>query len=253
MVYTHEFGVIQKSRKKIVTLIVALAFSMLATIGLVLPAIAAEGYSLFGDAEYVSPGNVSPRAVQLRSDADPGYGGVDFSIPAGTTFADLDTLSTDYKFETDDSCGGGSPRFQVNVEDAISGDNGNIFVYIGPAPNYTLCPPDVWTNSGDLLEGVNPIDTGQLDGGTFYDPYATALTKYGGYSVTGVQLVVDAGWFFGDGEQTAFADNTNIDGVVYTYDNPTDKDECKQGGWEDFGFRNQGQCIRYVNTGQDSR
>jgi len=31
------------------------------------------------------------------------------------------------------------------------------------------------------------------------------------------------------------------------------KDDCKNGGWEDLGFRNQGQCIRFVNTGQDSR
>jgi hypothetical protein len=31
------------------------------------------------------------------------------------------------------------------------------------------------------------------------------------------------------------------------------KDDCKDGGWEDFGFRNQGQCIRFVNTGKDSR
>ena len=34
---------------------------------------------------------------------------------------------------------------------------------------------------------------------------------------------------------------------------PTVKDDCKNGAWEEFGFRNQGQCIRYVNTGQDSR
>jgi hypothetical protein len=34
---------------------------------------------------------------------------------------------------------------------------------------------------------------------------------------------------------------------------PTTKDDCKNGGWELFGFRNQGQCIRFVNTGQDSR
>ncbi|MEX2430801.1 MAG: hypothetical protein WD645_02645 [Dehalococcoidia bacterium] len=34
---------------------------------------------------------------------------------------------------------------------------------------------------------------------------------------------------------------------------PEAKDDCKNGGWEDFGFRNQGQCIRFVNTGQDSR
>ena len=36
-------------------------------------------------------------------------------------------------------------------------------------------------------------------------------------------------------------------------DEPTSMDDCKNGGWEAFGFRNQGQCIRYVNTGQDSR
>jgi hypothetical protein len=34
---------------------------------------------------------------------------------------------------------------------------------------------------------------------------------------------------------------------------PVVKDDCKQGGFAAFGFRNQGQCIRYVNTGQDSR
>ena len=31
------------------------------------------------------------------------------------------------------------------------------------------------------------------------------------------------------------------------------KEDCKNGGWRDYGFRNQGQCIRFVVTGQDSR
>lgn len=31
------------------------------------------------------------------------------------------------------------------------------------------------------------------------------------------------------------------------------KDECKNGGWEAFGFRNQGQCVRFIETGMDSR
>ena len=35
--------------------------------------------------------------------------------------------------------------------------------------------------------------------------------------------------------------------------NPTVKEDCKNGGWAEYGFRNQGQCVRYVNTGQDSR
>lgn len=34
---------------------------------------------------------------------------------------------------------------------------------------------------------------------------------------------------------------------------PETRSDCMQGGWEAFGFRNQGQCIRFVNTGQDSR
>jgi hypothetical protein len=32
-----------------------------------------------------------------------------------------------------------------------------------------------------------------------------------------------------------------------------EKDECRDGAWEDAGFQNQGQCIRFVNTGKDSR
>jgi len=34
---------------------------------------------------------------------------------------------------------------------------------------------------------------------------------------------------------------------------PATKEECMKGGWEDFGFDNQGQCIRFVETGKDSR
>lgn len=58
--------------------------------------------------------------------------------------------------------------------------------------------------------------------------------------------------------------------VEYTYDgvdltgrayilsgslvDPTSKVECKENdGWKDLGFKNQGQCIRFVNTGKDSR
>lgn len=31
------------------------------------------------------------------------------------------------------------------------------------------------------------------------------------------------------------------------------KEDCMNGGWETYGFKNQGQCIRFVNTGKDSR
>lgn len=34
---------------------------------------------------------------------------------------------------------------------------------------------------------------------------------------------------------------------------PQTKDQCRNGGWAAYGFSNQGQCIRFVETGQDSR
>jgi len=181
-------------------------------------AMAQDTYTLDGDAELVSPGNnESPNAVQLRSDSDSVYGLVDFVIPEGTTFADLTTLSTDYMFEADDSCGGGSPRFQINV-DSGSGTTGNIWAYIGPAPDFTGCEAGVWANTGDLLEGDLLVDTSQI-GGSQTDTYSSAVTAFGAYTVTGIQLVVDGGWFFSDdSEQTALFDNTDVNGVIHTYD-----------------------------------
>jgi hypothetical protein len=173
-------------------------------------------YSLFGDAEIVSPGaGGSPHTVE--ADGTTMGSGVIFDIPAGTTFADLDELSTDYRFEQG-TCTAGSPRFQVRVQNPDTGTIGNIFVYIGPPPSYTPCPTPDYVNTGDLLEGVNPIDTSQLgiaNGGTFYDPYTAAVVKFGEYLVLGVSLVVDPGY----GQVVRF-DNTVVDETLYTYDQP---------------------------------
>ena len=211
-------------------------------------AAAAQSSTLFGGAEIVSPGNDSPHAVEVNGGSTTGSG-IRFEIPAGTTFADLDELSTDYLF-IEGTCGQGSPRFQVRVHDPVSNAPKNIFVYIGPPPNYTPCPTADYVNTGDLLEGTNPIDTSQL-GGTFYDPYDSALAKYGGYEVLSVSLVKDPGL----GQVVRF-DNTVVDETLYTYDRPQNKADCKKGGWKDLTrddgseFKNQGDCIQYANTGK---
>ena len=209
---------------------------------------AASSYSLFGDADKVHPGNASNTAVQLRSaSTGAGYGGVDFSTPTGLTVPQLNALSTDYKF-TDGSCGGGAPRFQINV------DGKNIFVYMGPPPNYTDCPANVWAATGNLLTPASLVDTSQLPGGTFYDTWAAAQARYGTSLVTGIQLVTDAGWMFGT--QTVLVDNVTINGTTYTFEDGVlnSKDQCKDGGWMDFTsapgpFKNQGDCVSFVATG----
>ena len=191
--------------KRLFGVLAAVAVGMLAG---TLPASAAASYTLFGDASRVHPGFASHTAIQLRS-AGAGFGGIDFKVPSGMTFGQIQNLSTDYKF-TAGSCGGGAPRFQINV------DGKNAFVYIGPPPNYTGCPQDVWQNTGNLATPVSFVDTSQLPGGMPYDTFATADLKYGSDVVTGIQLVTDAGWMFGT--QTVLVDNVMINNTTYTFE-----------------------------------
>ncbi|HEY8825276.1 MAG TPA: hypothetical protein VIP07_10350 [Candidatus Limnocylindria bacterium] len=226
------------------TLRLTLVAFVLASLALVqgTTASAASGYSLFGDATLVHPGNASNTAVQLSS-VGATYGGVDFDTPSGMILSELQNLSTDYKF-TSGSCSLGSPRFQINV------DGHNIFVYIGPPPNYTGCTEGVWLNTGDLLEAALFVDTSQLPGGTFYDTWAGALVKYGSHAVTGIQLVADSG------TQIVLVDNVMINSTTYTFEPAPTKDSCKKGGWESFTsspgpFKNQGDCVSFFANGKN--
>lgn len=208
----------------------------------------AASYTLFGDAALVHPGHNSDTAVQLRS-VGTTFGGIDFETETGMTLNQLEELSTDFMFTTG-SCGGGAPRFQINV------GGKNIFVYLGPPPNYTLCPQNIWLDSGDLLEPASFVDTSQLPGGTFYDTWAAALIKYGAMTVTGIQLVTDGGWAVAGGTQVVQVDNVTINDTVYTFEEVRrdDKERCKKGGWMDFEddpgpFKNQGDCVSYFASG----
>jgi hypothetical protein len=215
-------------------------------------ALAAPGdYNLFGDAEIISGGNPG-NAAQLRSDSDPGFGGVDFDTAAGMTVSQLTNLSTDYNF-TQASCGGGAPRFQINATNGTV--SGNIFVYIGPPPNYTLCPMNTWTPTGNLVTPASLVDATQL-GGTFYMPWSAVVLAYGSYSITGIQLVTDGSWFFGGATQTVLVDNVQINDDTYTFDAAPTKDSCKKGGWEEFTsspgpFKNQGDCVSHFASGKN--
>jgi len=215
-----------------------------------------EHYSFFGDAAYVSPGNASARAVHIESDAaGGGFGGISYGVEAGTTFADLTTLSSDFRVEADDTCVGGSPRVSIGIDTDGDGDrDGSIWAYFGVDSAGAPCVPGTWQNSGDFLEAGRLVDTSQLPSGTFYDTYASALTKYGSMGVTSISIVTDSSWASGDSEHAADIDNTLINSTLFTYEVPpppvaTDKDQCKNGGWMNLvdangnPFKNQGQCV----------
>lgn len=204
-----------------------------------------SGYSLFGDATLVHPGYNSATAAQASYDGASSSGGVDFAVPAGMTLNQLSNLSTEYQF-TSGSCKDGAPRFGAQVTNGTN--SGYIFFYIGPPPGYTLCPDDVWANTGNLASAANPVDDSQLPGGAFYDPYASAQSKYGSYTVTDLFVVEDG---FDGTPTTVQFDNTMVNQTTYTYEN---SDSCKDGGWQQFTsspgpFKNQGDCVSYYATG----
>jgi len=86
-------------------------------------------------------------------------------------------------------------------------------------------------------------------------------------AVQSVQLGWDScgSYFTGDLDDVAvYSSALDANQVLGIYDDgvagkaqcrldPVTKADCQNGGWEDFGFKNQGQCIRFVNTGKDSR
>lgn len=205
------------------------------------------GYTLFGSASYVMPGNASNRAVQLVSNANNGtFSGIDFAVPSNLTINNLNQLATDFNF-TAGSCGLGSPRFGITL---AGFPNKTIFVYIGPSPSYQGCTAG-WQNTGNLLTPASLVDASQL-GGQFYQPWASVQAQFSGQQVTDVFVVSDngAGPSF---SQTVLIDNTNVNGNIFTYE-PTSKDDCKDGGWQNFTFapgpfKNQGQCVSFFASG----
>ncbi len=223
--------------------------SALLILGASLPALAAvgTGYTLFGTAAYVSPGHNSNRAVKIEADVPSEFGGIDFGVDDDITVADLNSLGTDYFFPAGSTCGGGSPRFQINVDhdDDPSTPSKNIFVYIEPYPVNTGCPSETWTNTGNLIEPTDFVDASQIIPGGQIMTWAAVEAALGELTVTGIQLVSDT---FG-APRTVIVDNTDVDGEIFTYEFDS-KEDCKKGGWQDFTFapgpfKNQGQCVSH--------
>ena len=135
---------------------------------------------------------------------------IDFQTAAGLTFSGISSLSTEYRL-TENSCGGGSPRFQINV----GGEN--VFVHLGPSPSFTGCAQNVWLSSGNLVGTSDAcrVDTSQLAPGTQCSTWAAAVVLLGSQAVTGIQLVVDSGWFFSDKEQEVLVRSVVINGRTF--------------------------------------
>jgi hypothetical protein len=166
--------------------------------------------SLFGGAV------ASSSDVSLTSDLSDvstanDFSGIKFMVPAGTTFASLTTLSSEFN-TTVGGCGGGSPRFSVELAGGKS-----VFVYFGPSPSFTGCTLNAWQSTGNLIgnNDAGRYDTSQIQAGTQSNTYAGALALVGSQQITEIDLVVDSGWFFTPKTQTVLVRNVQVNDQTF--------------------------------------
>lgn len=108
----------------------------------------------------------------------------------------------------------------------------------------------VFTDDGS---GVLTVDLQLLsDGGALLHSWTLSdPTDIIGATVGGNRY----GWFVNQEFSLLAFDDTRLD-LLAGPETPTDKDDCKDGGWRELAredgssFRNQGECIRYAITGR---
>ncbi len=188
----------------------------------------------------------------------------------GTPLAEITTLAySTYNPVAGNGDGVPSNRsgyFNFNVDFDGDDDWQRRLVYV-PSVNGTVLQ-DTWQEwdmiSGGAAKWLHSGTTwpGTSESGSTPKTWSQILSLY-----PGVRIRVTDSWLgikVGNPDQNGYTEN--IDAFKFgtaagttTFDfepligPPTSKDDCKNGGWEAFNnpsFKNQGQCIKFVNTGK---
>jgi hypothetical protein len=199
-------------RKLLLAAVAALALAAAA------PALAADGSTTFGGAT-VENGVATLVANVGNASTTDDFSGVSLPLPSGLTLAQITQLSAEFNV-TDDDCGASSPRFAINY-----GPNKNVFVYLGPSPNFTGCTKNTWISTGNLVGTSDAlrVDTSQIPGGSVDSTWAKAVALIGNEPITSISLVVDASWnsptqtnpAFTDKEQTVLVRNVKLNDKTF--------------------------------------
>jgi hypothetical protein len=156
------------------------------------------------------------------------------------------------------------------VSDGTAGDAVMSYVFVGgsqvfqsgswtftttAAQTGTVTLP--WSYSGNHNGG--PVEVYAVVNNALAGTLINTVTPQG-FSFNGTfTFNVNAGdtYGFGFGGSTVFPPAAGMVGTFTVHEpeqqDPTTKEDCKDGEWVVYEFSNQGQCIRFVETGDDSR
>jgi hypothetical protein len=110
-----------------------------------------------------------------------------------------------------------------------------------------------------FVNGVLVGTIGSTTDATLAGTASSSLTTFdiGAFLIPGANLITVQGangnFGCGSGPYSCNPAGVVFGGSFSFQADPLTKDACKDGGWEIFGFRNQGQCVRFIETGEDSR
>lgn len=281
MTYNYYQGVLKERMSKFALALSVLGASLVLALGILSPALAASTtVRVSGDtaAGENQPGWLFNRDTSTSTpfefttdEASIGSGSL-YVQPIGSNPADkfvgeyfyldevstLDSFAYDFKIAGDGDAGD-AEQFYLNVYTNLPGQD---------MDNYYDCRYDFVASTGSTSD----FETFSIDKNTVpvhvqergdADCPAAAEGLAGlpeGSTIRAISLNVgDTSTSASDEGIAGYLDNVVVsrsNGDVTTYDfeaKPLNKDECKRGGYEDFGYKNQGQCVADVMSSENSR
>ena len=205
------------------------------------------------------------------SDSEDGVAFIGSIFEGSTPLSTIENLTYN-TYQTTNSDQAVSLQFNINYEGGQDWQGRIVFepYYEGDIESGLWQSWDVLTQRGWWATGAPGEETCPIDEPCTWDeildeyPDAVIRAEEEADNTGLIIFKAGSGWDNFEGSVDGFTISVNGDESTYNFEpvadengddenNPTLKEDCKNGGWLEYGFRNQGQCIRYVNTGQDSR
>jgi len=148
---------------------------------------------------------------------------------------------------------GTEPYFSINLDDPV--DEWNQWTTGGPDNQLRFFESTAGAPGANFGSYTDP------DWATFVAGNALSGDPYAGHEILYFSVQTGSAWAAGFTGQVDGLRIELTDGSVATinFENPTppaSKDECKKNGWQSLtrddgsAFKNQGDCIQYINTGK---
>lgn len=208
--------------------------------------------------EYGAPPDLGQGSLELTTDATTGAKADYWTFAqAGTRLADVNTLSY-WTFQAADAQ---PPHAAVSYQFQLDGNG------LDTPGGFTTLVYEPYQNGVVVKEQWQQWD---VDSGLLWStrtvPECGLVGTAGGpatYTLAAIKLLCPNAVVLGTGVNigtfnpgyTVATDGFQFNDTTYDFElgrRPSSKDECKDGGWEDFddpAFKNQGDCVSYVNNG----